>query len=73
MLLSYSLDVMALRPWKESMRNTMSYWKIWCRTLGDKISDVKHEADTAAVLRTLWVTLQVLTCLAIIANVIHHW
>ena len=51
----------------------MSYWKIWCRTLGDKISDVKHEADTAAVLRTLWVTLQVLTCLAIIANVIHHW
>jgi hypothetical protein len=55
-------------------------WPIWCKTLGNKISEHKPEADFAAILRTAWVILQVITCLCIIfgvginfINVIHHW
>ena len=48
-------------------------WKLWCRTLGNKVSEDSREADVAAVLRSLWVGLQVLTCLFIIAGVIRHW
>lgn len=56
------------------------FWPIWCKTLGNKISEHKSEADIAAILRTLWVILQVITCLCIIlgvgfnvASIIHHW
>lgn len=55
-------------------------WRVWAKTLGHKISDVKAEADLAAILRTAWVILQVVTCLCIIlgvgfniASIIHHW
>ena len=48
-------------------------WKLWAKTLGNKISDDNREADFAAILRSLWVLLQVVTCIAIIANAIHHW
>lgn len=51
----------------------MMNWKVWCRTLGNKVSEDRKEADAAAVLRSLWVCLQVLTCLFIIAGVIRHW
>lgn len=47
--------------------------RIWCKTLGTKISKCNKEADTACVLRTLFVLLNVLTCIAIIANIVGHW
>lgn len=51
----------------------LKVWSIWAKTLGHKISDNNKEADYAALIRTAWIVLQVMTCLAIITNVIHHW
>lgn len=45
-------------------------WKLWCRTIGSKAFDEDSKADTVAILRTVWIVLHVLTCLAIITNAI---
>jgi len=58
--------------------------KIWARALGhymgktdDDMPEIPivtmREAKRVLVLKTLWVILQVTTCLFIIANVIRHW
>ena len=44
-------------------------WKIWCKTIGDKaFEDDDRKSDMAAIIRTFWIILHVLTCLAIITN-----
>jgi hypothetical protein len=48
-------------------------WRIWCLTMGEKISDDNNEADVASLIRTFFWTLNVITCFFIIANVIRHW
>ena len=58
--------------------------KIWARALGhymgktdDDMPEIPivtlKEANRVLVLKTIWVILQVTTCLFIIANVIRHW
>ena len=58
--------------------------KIWARALGHYIGKTDEdmpeipivtmrEARRVLVIKTLWVVLQVVTCLTIIANVIRHW
>jgi len=48
-------------------------WRIWCKTMGDKISDDAREADVAAMIRTFFWIINLITCGFIIANAIHHW
>ena len=48
-------------------------WQVWCKTMGNKISDDSSEADVAAAIRSFfWIT-NLITCGFIIANAIHHW
>jgi len=58
--------------------------KIWARALGhymgktdDDMPEIPivtlREANRVLLLKTVWVMLQVFTCLSIIANVIRHW
>jgi len=58
--------------------------KIWARALGHYIGKTDEdmpeipivtmrEARRVLILKTIWVVLQVTTCLFIIANVIRHW
>ena len=58
--------------------------KIWARALGhymgktdDDMPEIPiirlREANIVLVLKTLWVVLQITTCICIIANVIRHW
>jgi len=58
--------------------------KIWARALGHYIGKTDEdmpeipivtmrEARRVLILKTIWVVLQVATCLFIIANVIRHW
>ena len=58
--------------------------KIWARALGHYIGKTDddmpeipivtmREARRVLVIKTMWVILQVVTCLTIIANVIRHW
>jgi len=48
-------------------------WRIWCKTMGDKISDIPQEADIAAIIRTFFWIVNLITCGFIVANAIHHW
>ena len=58
--------------------------KIWARALGHYMGKTDEdmpeipivtmrEARRVLILKTLWVVLQVTTCLFIIVNVIRHW
>ena len=48
-------------------------WRIWCRTMGERVSDNPREADIAALIRTFWWFVHITTCGFIIANTIRHW
>lgn len=62
----------------------MRFWLIWARAtnhLMGKTDDDRpdipiltlREAYVALFLRTFWVIIHIITCIFIIANVIHHW
>ena len=50
-------------------------WELWCKTIGRKAYDDNRKADMVAVLRTVWILLHIVTCLAIIFNAVanHGW
>ena len=50
-----------------------NYWKIWCRTMGNRISEDDDISDIAGVIRTFWWFMHIITCFFIIAGVIRHW
>jgi hypothetical protein len=50
----------------------MRLWVLWAKSLGAKVG-TQRDADTVALLRTGLVLLNGITCIFIVANVIHHW
>jgi hypothetical protein len=48
-------------------------WKIWAKSLGEKASDDEKEADRIAILRSIIVLVNFMTCFFIIGGIIHHW
>lgn len=48
-------------------------WRLWAKSLGEKASDNDSEADKIALIRTIVVGVNFLTCFFIIAGVIHNW
>mgnify|MGYP003334562782 CR=1 FL=1 len=48
-------------------------WRIWAKALGDKSGATDREADYIAIVRSVIVGLNFITCLFIIAGVIHNW
>ena len=43
-------------------------WDYWCKAMGSKAYDDNAKANKVAMLRTAWVVLHVLACLAIILH-----
>jgi hypothetical protein len=48
-------------------------WHLWAKSLGEKASKDDTEADKVAVIRTLIVSVYIITNIFIIAGVIRHW
>lgn len=48
-------------------------WKLWCKSLGEKASNDKREADYVAGIRTIIFFTYLITNLFIIAGVVRHW
>jgi len=48
-------------------------WRIWAKALGEKASPDNREADKIAIIRTVIVLVNFLTCFFIMGNVVHHW
>jgi len=49
------------------------YWRIWALSLGEKATDCDNESDQVALVRSVVVLINLVTCCFIIANAIHHW
>lgn len=49
----------------------IKFWPYWCKALGTKAYDDDKKADKVAIIRTIWVAMHVITCMAICANAIH--
>ncbi len=50
-------------------------WEFWCKAIGTKAYNDNKKADIVAIIRTGWILLHIITCLAIILNAIanHGW
>jgi len=50
-------------------------WEYWCKSIGSKAYEDDNKADRVAIIRSVWVVLHILTCIAIILNAIqnHGW
>ena len=49
------------------------YIKYWYKALGEKASDNDADADIVALIRTILVLVNFITCFFIMANTIRHW
>jgi len=47
--------------------------RLWCKSLGEKASNNDKEADRVCIIRTLWLFINLVTCIAIVANAWRHW
>lgn len=43
-------------------------WNYWCKALGSKAYEEDNKADVVAIIRTFWIILHILTCLAILTH-----
>ena len=50
-----------------------SLWRLWSKALGEKASECDREADKVALIRTIVVGVNFITCLFIIAGILRHW
>jgi hypothetical protein len=48
-------------------------WRLWAKALGEKTGASNTEADRIALIRTLLITINVLTNFAIVLGIIRHW
>jgi hypothetical protein len=49
------------------------YWKLWAMSLGEKATEDTTEADRVAIIRTIVVGVNFITCFFIISGVLRHW
>jgi hypothetical protein len=48
------------------------FWKLWALSLGEKVGDTDSEANAVAVIRTTLVTINLICCFCIMANILLH-
>ena len=44
------------------------WWRIWAKSLGEKVGETDEQADVVAVIRTFWWIVNIATCFAIIIH-----
>ena len=54
-------------------RQKKGLWRLWAKALGEKASECDRESDRVAMIRTIVVGVNFITCLFIIAGIIRHW
>jgi hypothetical protein len=48
-------------------------WRLWAKSLGEKSGSDNWEADLIAIIRTIIVSIYIITNIVIISGVIRHW
>ena len=44
------------------------WWRIWAKSLGEKVGETDTQADAVASIRTFWWVVHIFTCFMIIAG-----
>ncbi len=44
------------------------WWRIWAKSLGEKVGETDKQADAVAVIRTFWWVIHIITCFMIIIH-----
>ncbi len=48
-------------------------WRLWAKSLGEKVGVSDKDANRIAMLRSVIVWVNFITCFFIIANTLRHW
>lgn len=56
--------------WMDKMSK---WWRLWAKAIGEKEGTTDAEADRIAMIRTIIVGVNFITCFFIIAGNIHNW
>jgi len=48
-------------------------WRVWAKALGEKAGEDDKEADRVAMVRTVLVVVNFITCFFIVANILNNW
>lgn len=48
------------------------WWRVWAKSLGEKVGETDSQADAIAAIRTFWWLTHIVTCGFIIANNGHN-
>lgn len=54
-------------------KRVKSLWRLWAKSLGEKTGSTNKEADIIALMRSVIILVNFITCFFIIAGVIHNW
>jgi hypothetical protein len=67
-------EIALLERIDESMKaHQKGLWRLWAKALGEKASECDRESDKVAIIRTIVVGVNFITCLFIIAGILRHW
>lgn len=44
------------------------YWRIWAKSLGEKVGETDRQANAVALVRTFWWVAHIITCFMIIVH-----
>ena len=44
------------------------WWRIWAKSLGEKVGESDRQANAVAAIRTFWWVIHIVTCFFIIAH-----
>ena len=44
------------------------WWRVWAKSLGEKVGETDKQADSVAAIRTFWWIIHIVTCFFIIAH-----
>ena len=53
---------------KQKTTKLKTAWRIWAKSLGEKVGETDKQADIVAIIRTFWWVIHILTCFAIIIH-----
>lgn len=55
------------------IKKEKNVWRIWAKALGEKQGKTDQEADRIALIRTVFILINIVTNFVIVAGVIRHW
>jgi hypothetical protein len=70
--LKFAKTVLVFLKELKMQKKKLTVWEIWAKTIGSKIGPNDKDADIAALLRSVWVIVHMITCLMIILNNSHQ-